>query len=697
MSQNNVLRLLILNNSVNDAEIIISKLRNDGFPVRTSHASDKDSFMEIISDHSFDLLLYSTEFQAMSISDISNAISSTGKDISIIAVSEKDSIELRTQVIADGAADLVCNEHNGHMKLVIDRESKNRKVRKALRMAQNAQSEALKRCQVLLDSSKDAIAYIHEGMHIHANKKYLEKFGYDSVEDLEIVPIMDMVSKEDQQKIKTFLNKYEKGEAKDNKISLQMKDKKGTSECSLEFSAADIDGENCTQILIREQLENLPVLEDELNSLTKKDIHTGLCNRIHFMESMDQIIAKNKDDDYEKSHGLLYILLDNYRKIKDGAGITAADVYVNDVADLLKQIDRDEDIICRFNDSCFAILLYETDVNKTMSMAEKIRMEIEEMISDTNGNTFTGTASIGVFMIADASSDSQTAVNAADLACTEAKEKGGNCIHLHQESSSQKDHMENLREWQDLLTDALSKDNFFLVFQPIASLQGEITERYDIRLRIKDQTSDETIMPADFLPHADNFGFMIDIDKWVISNAIATLALRDNSDRDLMFFIKISEPTLLNEGLIDFIREQLGFSGVNAEKLVFEISEHIVISHLNNAKNFAEQLKGIGCKFTIDHFGSGINPIQLIKHVKSDYIKLDNAITCDIHENTESQQLVHSIVESVHESGKKIIASHLEDANSLALLWQYKIDYVQGYFLQEPSTELDHDFSGLMI
>ncbi len=697
MPQEDLLRLLILDDSVNDAEMIISILRNSGHPVRTTMAEDAEEVEKALDTQSLDIFICNIADPDYSIKRAYEDITKTGKDIVLIALSDEDSLDRRIMAMNSGAHDLVCKSELDHLRMVIEREMAAHNDRHKLRKFQVSLNDVERRCNLLLNSSRDAIAYISEGMHVYANSTYLEKFGYKDFDDFDGMTILDLIHPEDQASFKEFLRSYSSGNQDESAIDIKMINGENVLDVHLDMSLATIDGEECIQIQIRDQSSAQDHdLEQQITSLSQQDIMTGLFNRHHFMEKVDDVIIQNAAGDDGKSHGVMFILLDDYKQIKDRSGLALADVYITDIAKLIKNKCEHLDISARFSDSCFIVLTTEKGVNETTDAAEIIRKLIEEHIADHNGQSASSTCSIGVVMIGDASGNAHDVVNLADHACSTAKSQGGNCVFLHKTSFDEKISKEEQSSWESTIIEAIAQDKLYLVYQPIACLQGDNAERYDIRIRLRGE-NDIEIKPDEFLHIAEKAELMIDIDKWVINSTFKSLAKRLTEKPNTLFFIKLSCDGVSSISIPNFIKDQAAIHKLDLSHIVFEISEPLIVTNLNKVKEFYTATTQIGCKFAIDHFGSGLNPFQIVKHISADYLKIDNTITQEAASNPESMEKLKMIIDSAHEMEKKVIATHLEDATSLAILWQCKVDYIQGYFLQVPSPDLNHDFNGLVI
>jgi diguanylate cyclase (GGDEF)-like protein/PAS domain S-box-containing protein len=607
-----------------------------------------------------------------------------------------------------GATDLVTRGNTDHFRLTIEREFSSLQNRRHARYLERSLIEVEKRCQSLLDSSRDSIAYIHEGMHIYANQSYLEKFGFNDFDEIEGLPLLDLIAPCDQPEFKEFLRKYTKGERSLTEIRVKMKYAQNPSEtqsdpseegtepsATIKFSAASVEGEPCTQIIIQEQAFMNEELEKQLANLSRQDMLTGLWNRQYFLEHLDHFVSNMNEQD-NRTHSVFFILLDNYRAIKEGFGLAASDIFVGNIAKTLKDLVPEGDLLARFGDSSFIYLCHAKTKEAIHDQAELIRSTIEEFISDINGKAITSTCSIGAITFSETLFHAQDYINLADQACSAAREQGGNKTYFHQPSIAHEGSGEvDDRNWQLIIDESIEQQRFFLVFQPIPSLHGDPLERYEVRLRLR--LDDDIVKPLEFIPFAEKSGQMIRLDRYILSESLRKLADHRSKGNETLFFIKVSECALEDSDFIPFLQEQIAVHQLETQHLVFEFSEPMILSKLNASKDLATQLAELNFKIAIDQFGMGLNPFQMLKHIPVHYLKIDPSYTQELTSNQENQDKIRNLVTNGHEMDKKLIAPHVEDAMTLSVLWQSQVDFVQGYFLQGPEPDMNHDFSGFSM
>jgi len=338
------------------------------------------------------------------------------------------------------------------------------------------------------------------------------------------------------------------------------------------------------------------------------------------------------------------------------------------------------------------VLVKGKDAAATQTLADELRRAVEEHILDIEGRSLTLTTSIGISLVTESSPGAQEILSRADLACEVARSSGGNRVHLHNPVADEQVGREREQQWNHLIHEALSEDRFHLVYQPIVSLQGEIDEKYEVLLRMRDSEG-EDIRPGQFLPVAMQTGQIVEIDRWVIRKAAEVLAERRRNGANTVFFIKLSGPTLDDHELPIWISQVLKEARLASDAIVFEIAENDASEHLKGAKAFVATISSLHCKTSLEHFGSSPNSFQLLKHLPVDYLKIDGKFIHNLMRDTDNQAVVKSIVDMARSMNKVCIAEFVEDASSLTVLFQYGIQYIQGYFLAEPTEGLNYDFT----
>lgn len=690
-NKDNITRVIIVDESANETEATTALMRKTGLGVRATQIINEEDLLEALTDKTWELIIAKTGVSGLSIGQITNALTNSHKDIPLIILSDDSDESFIVETLRAGAREVVPQNQAARLQLVIKKELDDLEARRKSRMSESSLRESEKRCRSLIDSSRDAISYVHEGMHIYANPIYLEMFGYDDMDEIEGMPIMDLVASSEHATFKEYMRNYGKDESLPNEISVTGVSTGGEEfSANMEFSPASIDGEGCTQIIIRRQTDNKE-LEEKLKFLSKQDLLTGLYNRQYFMEELNISYSKAVSD--SSTHGLLYIMLDNHKAIKDDVGVAAADIVLCDIAKLLQENMEADDILARFEGCIFTAILKNSSEEKAQQIAENLRNLIEHHISDVDDKSVTTTCSIGISLITETIPNAQEALSRSDIACSLAQEAGGNTAHLHHPIADEKASKERSVKWAEKIGWALKNNSFQLAYQPIVSLHGETAAFYEVLLRMIDENKEE-IPPGLFIPAIEGTEQIVQVDRWVVGNAINTLSEQNREGKEMTFFIKLSGETLKDKTLLPWISETVKGARLKGDSIVFEVAETTAIEHLKEAKAFSKTVKQLHCRFALEHFGTGANSFQILKHVDADFLKIDGSLIHNLAQNDENQSAIRTMTDTAHSMGKLTIAEFVQDANSLTILWKCGINYIQGYYLQEPTGDLDYDFSG---
>jgi len=688
-ASSNLIHLIILVDSSHDAEVLAITFRNAGYAVRPQHIEDEEDLLTALQEKGWDLMIAAPQVGDYTATQAMEAIANAGKDIPCIVFGDNPDKQAVLELMHAGATHCVAAQDQELFLLVIEREFSHLRDRRAHRDCRSLLAESEKRNRALLDSSRDPIAYIHEGMHIYANLSYLEIFGYDEIDEVESIPIMDMIATEDQQDFKELLRTLSKGETPKEQFSFNGQRTDGELfSASMSFSPATIEGELCTQVVIHQQSDNKE-LQQELDQLRKQDLLTGLFNRQHFMDELNNAVTAASRGD--SNSALLYMEPDNFKSIKDTLGIAGSDLVLSDIAVVLKEHTSSDSILARFAGTIFTGIFRYNSIKQIEAIAEKIRALFEQHIFDVEGKTVTTTFSIGITPITETTPDAKKLVMQAEGACATAKNNKGNSIHMHT-VADQLATLEEEKAWTERIRIALKNNQFVLHYQPIVSLHAEPGERYEVLVRMLD-TEGNIIMPNDFLPAAENAQLMGEIDKWVMKNTAKAALEKRRDGQQVQFFVKLSNESIEDITMLSWISKLLKAARLHGNSFVFEVSEHTVLNNLKTTKNLAHGLQQLHCMLAFSHVG---NDSGLLKHIASfglSYIKIEGALIESLTSSDASQERVKSITEVSRDNGIQTIAEHVQDPTCLAVLWQHGVNFIQGRYLQNPEDKMAYDFT----
>ena len=686
MMQDPITKIIIVEDVAEDAEQIVSVLRNGGIAVRPQRVTSEEEFTAALESLSPDLVLANPDSREVPYAAVARAIVANGKDMALLAMTSQVTEDLIAQTFASGTRGIALRKRPDQIQAVVRRELDALNMRRSVRRLETALRESERRCDSLLDSSRDPIAYVHEGTHVRANRAYLEMFGFEDFEEVEGLTLLDLIAPAHTADFKDLLKRLSRGEKPPPRLELAAQRADGsTFDAVMEFSSASYEGEACLQIVFRRQ-EVDPELARQLEQMKSHDPLTGLYNRSHFIGLVDEAVKATVDGARDQS--LLLLEPDNFQNVNDAVGITGTDALLKAMAAAIGANIGENDHAGRIGEHAFGVLLSTRPHAEVLRVADAIRTSVEGQIVEAAGHSVSFTASVGGSLISEKNANTQTLLAQASHALRNAQSQGGNRSDIHDPSATDKAEAAKEREWLDRIDAALAHDGFVLYYQSVVSLHGAEGEFFEVLLRLHGPSGE--VPPGFFFPIATRHGRLPAIDRWVIGHAIAALATRKNRPVPTTLFVKLSADSLQDEKFASWIGECLRVSGVPGSSLVFEMPESKVVTSLKPARELVEQLKQYGCAFALEQFGSGLNSFQLLKHMDVDYLKIDRSFTRDLAKSDENQHKVREVCAQADEAGKHTVAEWVEDAATMSFLFSAGVHFVQGNFLQEPDKAMNY-------
>lgn len=701
MNDNQTIRLLILNDSRKEVERLISMLNNAGHATRTQHVESEDVLTKLLQEQNWDLLIAEDTCAQLPPVEAWRQIKRLNKDVPMILISEKaaegglDAHQAVIDGLKIGAVDVVPLDQDQHLLLVIQRELENRQQRQQRRRADHKLKEAERRSQQLLDSSRDAIAYVQDGMYLYANQSFADLFGYEDRDDIECMPVIDMVSKDDQKHVKQFLKDFTlKGdEAESSQLSFSALTQGGTATTMQMVVANSVyDEEPCIEFTVRAQQVDSELLQVELQKIKDQDSITGLYSRSYWVEQLEKEVARAINDGATTT--ALYIVIDKFSEhFQATMGVAGSDLALADLANVLKQHTKPSETLARFGDDSFMLLAPNQCADEALQQGCEICKAIEQHIIDVAGKTIQTTVTVGVSVLNETSSSAEEvidqALNAAETLRIDNAGQG-NAAKLYDPIVSPEEKAE--ADLVNLIQSGLDNGRFQLLFQPIISLRGAEDELYEVLLRLTDDEGNQ-LQPSAFMPTATQIGMLIKIDRWVILETIKTLSEHRAKGHNTRALINLSRDSLCDESLVPWINVAFKAANLSSEAIVFQMDETDVTNHLNAAKAFMQGLTEIRSQSSISNFGCSLNPFKTLAHAPSDYVKIHGSFTNDIQKNNEGPETLNNLIKQLLEANKITIVPFVEHASVLSTLWQTGAHYIQGHYLQAPTETMNYDFN----
>jgi len=681
--QKKTIRLLILEDSQNEAERLVSLFRNAGQATRVHRLTSSEDLADVLQQ-TWDLLINAPTSTNLDPSEAIGAIRKQAKDIPVIQLIDGNDSDAITEALTLGAQGALPQGEDEWLILVASRELANLEERRARRSAELALREAEKRCQLLLESSVDAIAYVHDGMHIYANRAYLELFGYEDVEELEGMPMIDLIASCDQGEFKGFLKNYQSLQGSAELVCGGVRADGSSFKASMHFSPASYDGEPCIQVVIRAESDNAEL--EKLREISSQDLVTGLYNRNHFLESLDGAVERAVNAG--KNSSLAYIRIDRFASLQAEIGLGDSDRLLAELAQLLRGQFPQNAELARFGDDAFAVLMDEATPKQLEQPLTELLQKVEGHLFDVGGRTVQTSLSIGVAALDEQTAKARDVVDRAHRCAEELTD--GNALRVY-DPARELAAAASRGNVLAMLQQALEKNSFRLLFQPIISLRGDSHEHYEVLLRLLDPEGAE-VPPGEFLDAAKEAGLTSKIDRWVLLNSIKLLAEHRNKGHSTRLMVHLSGTSLQDPSLLSWLGAALKASRLPPDSLVFQLDENDAVAYLRQAKALTQGLAGLGCRVALNQFGCVLNPLNTLKHLDADFVKIDGSYTQDLSRQ-ENQEALKQLLAQLHEQAKQTIVPFVDSATVLATLWQAGVGYIQGQYLQGPSQSMDYNFS----
>lgn len=463
--------------------------------------------------------------------------------------------------------------------------------------------------------------------------------------------------------------------------------KQGKREFSIELTASPIRGPEGTVagcVIIFHDVTEIRGLTRQMSYQASHDALTGLVNRAEFERRLKGVLksARSADD----GHVVCYLDLDRFKAVNDSSGHLAGDNLLREIASLLKLKVRDSDTVARLGGDEFGLLLVGCPLNKGRQIADDVCQAVDDYRFVRHDQIFDIGVSIGLVEIGHKSGTAENVLSAADSACYIAKQQGRGRVRVYSARDEVDARQRGEIQWLQRLQRALKEDRFELFVQSIISVAGRVTEgpALEVLLRMRD-VSGELFTPAQFLDAAARYQLMPQIDRWVVQatlTAMASGALRLPDERSCA--INLSGQALGDEDFLEFVVEALDRTGVSPSQLCFEVPEAAVVINLNHAQRFVDVLHGIGCRFALDDFGSGIGSFANLKHLAVDYLKIDGAHTRDLETDSVNRAMVTATIKLARTLNFQVVAEQVEDQASFEAVRRLGVDFVQGYVIERP-------------
>ena len=532
------------------------------------------------------------------------------------------------------------------------------------------------RYNLLLDSSRDAIAYVHEGLHVYTNRAYLEALRVKSdseVAGLSLLEILDA----GETNLKSLFKGMSKSQFPAEALEVTVNRPDGSGfDANLVFSPARFDGEDCIQMMVQRK-DAANELAAELDRMRLTDPLTKLHNRKAFADAVEDCIASGHANN---AAAVLFIETDGIDELQDELNVETMDAFISDLAGIIKQNLADGDVAARISDHSFAVLIGRNTNSELEQVGQDLLAAYRGHIIEIGDRALSASCSIGMANVGRLAENYPEIISRARKAQAEAAEKGDQLV-VYRPQLTAVASMEGEQDWLDRIRYALGNQDFYSVQQSIVDLDGEGDQMMENVTFMRGENGDHS--SREFQKVADRNDLAGAIDRHVIPGLLKTFV--DSDERQI---ISLSNNSILDYGFPGWFADQMKAACVEGNSIILQIAASAAHTNLRPAQRLMKELKPLGCRLGISMFDAERRSLQLLEHLDVSYIKLLPSVTEDLTANTKNQEAVRKIVEAAELHGVDVIADEVADTSSLAVLWQCGVKLIAGAFLKESSQVL---------
>jgi len=672
--------LTIVTDREENVEVINRTLREAGHPVRCHWVKQIDDLAAALEQKEPELIWVFADMGR--VADAAQISSTVVPMVPLLVVAEDIPEAVMAQTMRAGARDVVSLHELERLRSVAERELRTFRLERALNETLVSATQYKKQLKAFMASSEDAIAHAQEGILVDANPSWAKLFDHPDIDAMRGLPLMDFFDASSQAALKGALVACAKGQWPTDPLRVAAILADGsTAALEMWLESEEHDGEPAVKLSVLRAESTRAEPEQLVENMVHKDPTTGFYHRRRFIELLTERLET-------KSQGgvrvLAYLRPDRFGQIKDEVGPLATEDILVQLAEIIRGLMQPNDLYGRFGGVVFTLLLERGTLRDVEAWAENAVTAIADHMFEVEKHTLSVTCTMGLSEVTPGSDKVKSLITDAERANNRGRKRGGNQVVLAEVSDESTRIKRFDAFWVMQIESALAENRFRLVQLPIASLSGESFTLYDTVLRMVDQQGDE-VPASEFIQAATRRQLLKAIDRWVIG-ASFSLCQAQQPDR---VFVKLSRESLIDPTLVDWLGKHVEAAGIDAGKICLQAAETDAAQHLKQTKALIDELRASGFTFAIEHFGVGRNPMQMLGSMPMDYLKIDGSLMQSLSSNQTLQETVRGYIEAARERKIASIAERVEDANTMAVLFQLGVGYVQGHYLHEPEVILE--------
>jgi diguanylate cyclase (GGDEF)-like protein/PAS domain S-box-containing protein len=673
--------LIVLSGREDDVELVNRSLRDGGHPVRCHWVTKVDALADAIDDHAPELVCFFPDSLPAPIRDIAKIKQQAAASVPLVVVSNAAQEADIAEALLAGAQDLVSLGQTERLRSVAERELRSFRLERALNETLTSASQYKKQLRAFMEGSVDAIAHVQEGILVDANQAWADLLGHPASDGLLGAPLMDLFDAASQAALKGALVACLRGQWNGESLKVAATTAAGAKlPIELHLEATAVDGDPAVKLSVPRQAAAVPEPEELVEQAVHRDPMTGFYHRRRFLEVLtDRLDAGQRGG----VRVLAYVRPDKFREIEEQIGPLASEDVLVQIAAQLRDLTQPQDLYGRFGGQIFTLFLERGALRDVEAWAQSVLSRIAERIFETAHNTLSITCTIGLAEVGPATERLDSLLAEARRSNQLGRDQGGNRVVL-QQTSDESTRVQRFDEiWVQQIKSALMENRFRLAHLPVASLGGERKVMYDTVVRLIDAQGDE-VLPIEFMPAAARNRLLRAIDRWVIG---ATLGFCAKTPLDCVF-VKLSSESVIDRTLGDWLKKAVDSSGVAPAQICFQVSEENATQYLQQTQALAADLRAKGHRFAIESFGLGRDSGRILTQTPMDFLKVDGSLMQTLATDPALQEKVRVYVQTAASRAIPTIAERVEDANTMAVLFQLGVAYMQGHYVHEPEVVL---------
>jgi multidomain signaling protein FimX len=670
--------MIIVTHSQDHVQAVNSTLRNAGHPVHCTWIPDIRDLGDALTQINPEMLLvFADKFDA-SLEAVMQIRHQFGPEVPALIVRDGVSEEVMAEAMRIGAQDVVSLGNRARLQSVVTRELRAFRLERALNTTLSSAREYKQQLQAFMTGSADAIAHVAEGIIVDANPAWSELFGYSEPDELTGQPLMDLFEADTHAAVKGALVACMQGKWSGHALRVNaLLSEDSAVPLELQLSRTEFDGDPCVRISVAARRDSGGAqIEQQLKDAVRRDPSTGLLHRRFFVEALTARLGTPVKGGVRE---LAYVKPDKFAAIQADIGLLASEDFLVAFAELLRDQLTPNDLAGRFGGNTFVVLLERGTPRDVEAWAEHVVQRVGRHVFQIAQKSFSATCTVGLAVVPPGMTDVSVPLTDANAANKHGRADGGNQVTLIDRTESDTRVLAADKIWVKQIKAALMENRFRLVQQPIASLQGEDKGMFDVLVRMLDEQRGE-VLPTEFMAAAERNDLMKNIDRWVIGASMSFGAARKPS----CIFVRLSRDSVVDKSLVTWLQTQLKAIRIEPQRICFQVTEEVATQHVSQTKELVKALRALHFRFALEHFGAGRDSLGLLANITTDFIKIDGSLMQGLSINNQLQQTVKGLVESAKKRKVETIAERVEDANTMAVLWQLGIEFIQGYFVNAP-------------